>query len=360
MRARLIAGLVGAGVMLAACGTTSDASPHALPVNYATVRETVTRALVIEVQAYQHGQVLEATSGRLELRTPQGVSTRAGVNLGLAGDGTTVWAAANAEIQLYVTPIFVGPVGDFHAAELEVAVAPFPGALDPEGASQAIALVGTKSYGATDQSLVAITGSGQVARTILGARALREVARRAGCAGATFRAVLGSASAPTLVASCPTGRALVVLRPRAGTAARLAAPGRILGVSGPTLVGGRVEVAAVVDDGGREELVVFGAGRTVVPLMHPAVSSPSLAFGGAFALVPEAGGRSQLVGLNPATRVVEDRVGPRDGQGVGVTLGGRALVVAASPSGDVVRLWVASSGGFSLAGQLAIPQGAGG
>jgi hypothetical protein len=82
VRARVVAGVLAAGALLAACGTTSLSAPPALGVNFATVRETAAGSLVVEVQGYQHGQVLEATDGALELRTPEGVSTRAGVNLG--------------------------------------------------------------------------------------------------------------------------------------------------------------------------------------------------------------------------------------------------------------------------------------
>jgi hypothetical protein len=360
VRARVVAGVLAAGALLAACGTTSLSAPPALGVNFATVRETAAGSLVVEVQGYQHGQVLEATDGALELRTPEGVSTRAGVNLGLTPDGTTVWAAANAEIQLYVTPIFVGPIGDFRAAELQVAVAPFPGALDPESATQAVALIGTRAYGAKDQSLVAITRAGRVAGTLAGQAMLAGAARRAGCAGATYRAVLGRPTDPLLMASCPDRRALVLLHPGGQVVRRLVAPGPILGISGPTVVDGHVEVAVVVDRGSKEELVVFGPHTAVLPLAHRAASSPSLAAGGAYVLVPETDGRSQLVGLGSADQVVLDRAGPRNGQGVGTTLGGRALVVAANPDGDVVSLWISTPSGFATAGRLAIPEGVGG
>ncbi|WP_298335483.1 hypothetical protein [Ferrimicrobium sp.] len=367
---------LGAGsLVLAACGGTSSATSsyrtrHPLAANYATVLESPSGNLYTEAQAYQHGQVLEAKDGVLRLMTPEGVSTRGGVSLALTPGGATSWAAVMAQLELYVSPIYVGPIDHWNAAELPTAVAPFPGSVLPVDAKSAVAIVGSKSHGASHQELVRISATGSVTQMLATNPTLEHLAATAHCSTPTYESLTGSFSDPVLLAMCGSGSEVALVSPLAGDAFADRAPKgfRYLGVSALSeLAGTSEEVAAAVvrpvgDGTDQVELVGLGAGTSMAKLHGRPIQSPSFAVSASdeWVLVPLAGGKSQVIEFSRTGSVLADLVGPNEGQGIGVSNGGHALVVAANPNDTTITLWRDGTSGFVKSGSLSVPEGVNG
>lgn len=362
-------------LVLAACGGASSASsshqqPQSLAANYATVLESPPGNLYTEAQAYQHGQVLEAKGGVLRLMTPEGVSTRGGVSLALTPGGRTSWAAVMAHLELYVSPIYVGPVDDWNAAELPTAVAPFPGSVLPVDAKSAVAIVGSKAHGASHQELVRISATGSVTQILASNPTLEHLGATAHCSTPTYESLTGSLSNPMLLAACGSGSEVALVSPLAGDAVADHAPKgfRYLGVSAlAELTGTSDEVAAAVVTpvgGGSDEVELLGlrAGTSMAKLHGRPIQSPSFAVSssGEWVLVPLAGGKSQVIEFSRTGSVLADLAGPNEGQGIGVSNGGHALVVAANPNDTTITLWRDGTSGFVKSGSLSVPEGVNG
>ncbi|WP_298209300.1 hypothetical protein [Ferrimicrobium sp.] len=361
-------------LVLAACGGASSDSAHQRPqslaANYATVLESPSGNLYTEAQAYQHGQVLEAKDGVLRLMTPEGVSTRGGVSLALTPGGATSWAAVMAELELYVSPIYVGPIDDWNAAELPTAVAPFPGSVLPVDARSAVAIVGSKAHGASHQELVRISATGSVTQILATNPTLEHLGSSAHCSDPTYESLTGSFSNPMLLATCSSGSEVALVSPLAGDGFADRAPKgfRYLGVSAlDELTGTSDAVAAAVVapvGGGTDEveLVGLGAGTSMAKLPGRPTQSPSFAVSssGEWVLVPLAGGKSQVIEFSRTGSVLADLAGPKEGQGIGVSNGGHALVVAANPNDTTITLWRDGTSGFVKSGSLSVPEGVNG
>ncbi len=369
--------LATAALFLAACGSTQtktasqSASPIQLTPNYATVLESPSGNLFTEVRAYQHGQVLEAKKGVIRLMTPQGVSTRGGVGLALAPGGQIAWAPVIAERELYVSPIFVGPIDNWKPAELTAAVAPFPGSVLPVNATTAVAIVGSKNYGASRQELVRIHSSGSITQIMATDPTLQHLLSSGHCKNPIYESLAGASSSPTLLARCSAANYVALVSPLSGTSFIDRAPNEteFLGLSALTKFsgGGHPVAAAVIGPTtgrGSDALILITTTFSALPvkLKGRPVASPSLAVSstGEWALVPLAGGNSQVVEFSPTGRVVSSAVGPKNAQGIGISNGGHALVVAANPNQAAITLWRDSASGFVKGGSLSIPQGVNG
>jgi hypothetical protein len=369
--------LATATLFLAACGSAQtetvshSASPAQLTPNYATVLESPSGNLFTEARAYQHGQVLEAKKGVIRLMTPQGVSTRGGVGLTLAPGGQTAWAPVIAERELYVSPIFVGPIDNWKPAELTTAVAPFPGSVLPADATTAVAIVGAKSHGASHQELVRVHSSGSITQILATDPTLEHLLSSGHCKNPVYESLAGSASSPTLLARCGATNYAALVSPLSGTSFIDRAPSgtEFIGLSALTeLSGGGHPVAAAViaptKGGGSDALTLISKtfSAVSVKLKGRPVASPSFAISstGEWALVPLAGGNSQVVEFSPTGRVLGSAAGPKNAQGVGVSTGGHALVVAANPNKATITLWRDSASGFVKGGSLSVPQGVNG
>ncbi|WP_298347644.1 hypothetical protein [Ferrimicrobium sp.] len=362
-------------LVLAACGSSSVAvsahrGPQSLAANYATVLESPSGNLFTEAQAYQHGQVLEAKSGVLRLMTPQGVSTRGGVSLALTPGGRTSWAAVMAHLELYVSPIYVGPIDDWHAAELPTAVAPFPGSILPVDGNNAMAIVGSKAHGAGNQELVRISATGSVTQMLATNPTLLHLGATVHCGAPVYESLTGSFSNPTLLAACRSGSEVAFVSPltRSIVAERPPKGYRYLGFSAVgDLTNGTESVAAAVlapVGGGADEVSLVGspAGAPMAKLHGRPIASPSFAVSasGDWVLVPLAGGKSQVIEYSPTGALLADRSGPKEGQGIGISSGGHALVVAANPNDTTITLWRDGTRGFVKSGSLSIPEGVNG
>ncbi|MEX6428706.1 MAG: hypothetical protein ACYCWN_00055 [Ferrimicrobium sp.] len=374
MKYSLRVGSLSLGVgslLLAACGSTATASvTRPLAPNYSTVLETKTGDLFAEVRAYQHGQVLEAKGGVLRLMTPQGVSTRGGVNLSLTPNGNTAWAAVIAAIDLYVSPIYVGPIGSWTPAELSTAVAPFPGSVVPLNANAAVALVGSKAHGTGRQELVKIASNGTVDQLIATNPTLEQVASLGRCQAPVYESVAGSGADPTLLARCANPSLVALVSPLQGTGVWDRAPKGSAFVGFSRLVhlkGSRGSVAAAVVApmrGGADRVELIGSltSKQVVTLKGVPAASPSFAVSATreWVLIPLAGGRSQVVEFSSKGALLGDVSGPLQGQGLGISNGGHPLVIAGNPNGTAVTLWRQGTRGFVKGGSFTIPQGVNG
>ena len=372
------AALAAASLILAACGSSSTASVShnttlsQLSPNFATVIESPSHDLFAEALAYQHGQVLEAKAGVIRLMTPQGVSTRGGVDLALAPGGQVAWAPVIAVRELYVSPIFVGPLDSWKPAELNVAVAPFPGSVMPVSATTAVAIVGSKSYGARDQELVRIDSSGSITQILATNPTLEHLLSAQNCKDPVYESIAGSPSNPTLLASCGSTNYAAFVTPLSGSSF-LDSPPRgteFVGLSAIAELGGgnhhpmAVAVVGSTTGKGPDAVRLIGpnSSSVSVKLKGRPIASPSIALSsaGEWALVPLAGGDSQVVEFSPAGAVLSNTVGPKNAQGVGVSNSGHALVVAANPNKTTITLWRDTSTGFVRGGSFSIPQGVNG
>jgi hypothetical protein len=361
-------------LMLAACGSTATtgaktAQVRPLAPNYATVLETNSGDLFAEAQSYQHGQVLEAKNGVLRLMTPEGVSTRGGVSLALTPGGSTAWAAVIAQLELYVSPIYVGPIGSWKAAELTTAVAPYPGSVLPMNSTKAVAIVGSKAHGARHQELVQISSSGTIGDLLATSATLNHLGSQANCLNPVYESLVGPASSPTLLASCANASRVEFALPLAGTFVVRTPPkgssfvglSQLVDLPGSSVA--KPVAAAVLASNGtdkdRVELVgSLGSSATALLDGRP-ISAPSVAASGngVWVLVPLAGGKSQLIAFSPTGAVASDVAGPKQAQGLGLSLGGHPLVISANPNANVITLWRLGSTGFVKTGSFTVPEG---
>lgn len=343
MRRRAVRGAAVAslGVLLAACGTASSSAYVApsIPENFSTIVARPTGGELIEVQSYQHGQILVQQGSALTLATPLGVSTRAGVVLASGGSsGLPVFAGEVAHGTWPYSVLWSAAAAGWTPQDVATAVAPFPGAVvATAGGGEAV--VGTRAFGLGGQSIVDLTPSGAIATTLVSSTSLAALEHLAGCPSPTARSL--APDGQLLVATCGSSARLGVIDLASRTARAVALGGRVLatsavvdGASGPL-------VAAIVASHATERLqlvdLVGDRVLATVALGRDASLGPSLAASGAtvVALVPH-GTQATLVELEPVAAsggvITRALAAPAWAQGVGVTSNGTVEVVAGNPN----------------------------
>ncbi len=353
-----ILGIAGLGVIAASCGTaqTAATSVESVPANFAAIVPGPSGAQLVEVQSYQHGQVFMARGGGLELATPLGISTRAGVVLSpTVPMGASVLAGEVAHGTWPDSVIWTLAPGGWLPQELSVAVAPYAGSVvsTPAGG---VAIVGATNFGAANQEIVALRRDGSISRVLVPTGVLRAAARAAGCAHATFRAV--DPTGAWVVGSCGAST-LLRLSLDSRTVLRTQLSGALLGSSAVVTADGRPVTAILVGGGRSERLtlvdVATGVELASAQLGAPASAAPSIAAAGSMVAVavPE-GGRGQVVTFAPGSpaKVV---AAPAQAQGVGLTSAGSLEVVSADPNGTQVTLWSYTGSGWRRAAVAETP-----
>lgn len=336
-----VAVVASLGALLAACATAPSAATEAPPApeNFAAIVARPSGGELIEVQSYQHGQVLVQQGSNLSLATPLGVSTRSGIVLASGGSaGLPVYAGEVAHGTWPYSVLWSATTGGWTPQDLTTAVAPFPGAVvATAGGGEAI--VGTRSFGLGNQSIVDLAPNGTIATTLVSSASLAALEHQVGCVSPLARSL--APGGQMLVVSCGSSARLAVVDLAARTARAVALEGRVVATSavvdGAT---GPLE-AAIVATHGRErlQLVDLLGGRVLatVPLGSDATLGPSIAASGARAvvLVPH-GARATLVEFEPVTAgggvIARAIAAPAWAQGVGVTSGGTVEVVAGNPN----------------------------
>jgi hypothetical protein len=357
--------LVGVGsLVLAACGSQPAAQQQStLPANFATIAATPSgQTATIEVQSYQHGQLLLQRGANLTLETPLGVSTRAGIVFAPPATSAAPEFAAEVAHGTWPNSVFYGGVhgGSWLPQDVMVAVAPFPGSVVTSG-SGGVAIVGTRSFGAADQSIVRLGPTGAISGTVVPERALAAAARRVGCGDPEYRAL--GPSATYALATCGTSSSLVVYDIATGHARAIDLGGPVLGTSG-VVASQRGSLLAAVLGGHEEHLVVVALPTGLViaqgGLGQAASATPSVAADGSqvAVLVPQ-GSSGMLELIGPVAPGAGSRVrsvaAPTWAQGVGFLPDGTIEVVAANPNANGVGVLALEGGHWRRVTSASIP-----
>jgi hypothetical protein len=356
--------LVGVGsLVLAACGSQPAAQQQStLPANFATIAATPSgQTATIEVESYQHGQLLLQRGANLMLETPLGVSTRAGIVFAPPATSAAPEFAAEVAHGTWPNSVFWGAHGgSWLPQDVTVAVAPFPGSVVSWG-SGGVAIVGTQSFGAADQSIVRLGPTGAITGTVVPERALAAAARRVGCVDPEYRAL--DPSATVALATCGTSSSLVVYDITTGHARAIDLGGPVLGTSG-VVASQRGSLLAAVLGGHEEHLVVVAlpAGLVIARggLGQAASATPSIAADGSqvAVLVPQgSSGTLELIGpVAPgAGSRVRSVAAPTWAQGVGFLPDGTIEVVAANPNANGVGVLALEGGHWRRVTSASIP-----
>ncbi|ACU54605.1 hypothetical protein Afer_1689 [Acidimicrobium ferrooxidans DSM 10331] len=340
-RGARVAVVASLGALLAACATATSAATQAPPApeNFAAIVARPSGGELIEVQSYQHGQVLVQQGNSLSLATPLGVSTRAGIVLASGGSaGLPVYAGEVAHGTWPYSVLWSADSAGWTPQEFTTAVAPFPGSVvATTGGGEAI--VGTRSFGLGDQSIVDLAPNGTIATTLVSSASLAALEHQVGCVSPVARSL--APDGETLVVSCGSSARLAVVDLAARTARTVALAGHVVATSAVVdgATGPLVAVIVATNDRERLQLVDLVGDRVVatVSLGSDASLGPSLAASGtrAVALVPH-GARATLVEFEPVTSsggvITRAIAAPAWAQGVGVTSGGAVEVVAGNPN----------------------------
>lgn|GEM_PF-6149482 len=356
--------LVGVGsLVLAACGSQLAAQQQStLPANFATIAATPSgQTATIEVESYQHGELLLQRGANLTLETPLGVSTRAGIVFAPPATNAAPEFAAEVAHGTWPYSVFWGAHGgSWLPQDVTVAVAPFPGSVVSWG-SGGVAIVGTQSFGAADQSIVRLGPTGAITGTVVPERALAAAARRVGCVDPEYRAL--DPSATFALATCGTSSSLVVYDIATGHARAIDLGGPVLGTSG-VVASQRGSLLAAVLGGHEEHLVVVAlpGGLVIarVGLGQAASATPSIAADGSqvAVLVPHgSSGTLELIGpVAPGEgSLVRAVAAPTWAQGVGFFPEGTVEVVAANPNANGVGVLALEGGQWRLVTSASIP-----
>jgi len=359
--------VAGASVLLAACGSQAATvqAPGSVPANFATILPRPSGGELIEVQSYQHGQVFVQRGAHLSLATPLGVSTRGGVVLAAAastlGASTPVLAGEVAHGTWPDSVLWATSGGGWNPQDLATAVAPFPGSLValPGGGE---AIVGQRAFGTGRQAIVRVSAQGSIGSTVLGAAALARIAAHASCASLTLHAL--DPSGTTAVATCGSGRSVVLINVLRRSWQRVGLPGTPLATSAVAESSAGPVVAVLVAGGASEHLVLVdvatGAVIARATLGGAASAGPSIAASGATVavLVPR-GEAASLELISPVApgegAIVRSVAAPAFAQGVGFLPNGALEVVAGNPNATGIALFDRAGGHWSEVASATTP-----
>jgi hypothetical protein len=343
-------------LLASACGQ-AKAAPAAvhLPSNLATIVSSG-GTFWAEVEAFQHGQVIEGTSAtNAQLATPLGTSTRGGLEV-TASSGRA-WAGEVAHGTLSLSAIYSGPPDKWSANVIPQEIPDFPGAVVASGPSTAYAVVGLARDGVAKQEVIKIVDGGNSWATVSSEKELTSLAHANGCVSPVYRSVQVISGTVYVLASCGSNRAMVAdLATGRGKIFSSAAP--IDAFSALVDLSGKPLYVAILGEAGKERMVEVGnSGKLLsLALSKSATASPSISIspsGVPSVLVP---GTGSVYLLAPSIRVF---AAPANALGLGFGPAGNLLVITGGYNAEAVTLYHLVGESFRPVKTVNIPTGAG-